>query len=241
MLCVSHSLMRLVLTAGLVVGLVMFVGCDSGSEGGGGDDTGGSSSTDGGNSNAGGGGDAGGNGSGGGGSVAIDHGSPEALFNSLLRAAEARDFQGVVEAYPPSARDEMAMGMVAISTMTMMSPSTDKDAIRAVLEKHGISEADLPAMGPQMQQEAQALSDGIANKTAFIGDMMGTLPEVQADAMRSFGVAEGVAVDSISLSDIQIDGDSASAKVQAAGQEGGEERQVNFVREDGNWYMGLDG
>lgn len=230
---VSDRLLRLVLTVGLAVGVAMFVGC-------------GGSSSSGGGSGSGGGGDSsssGGSGGGGGsdsGSVSIDHSTPEALFNSVLRAAEARDYRAIARAYPPSAQDEMSMGMVAMSTMTMMSPSTDKDAIRAVLEKHGINPEDLPEMGPQMQEQAQALADGIEDKAAFFGDIMGTIPEMQADAMRSLGVAEGAAVSTVTLTDIQIDGDSATGKV-AAVQEGESDRTINFVREDGKWYMGLDG
>ena len=214
---VSDRLMRLVLMAALAVGVAMFVGCgDSSSDGPG---SGGDSDN---------------------GSVSIDHSTPEALFKSVLRAAEASDYRAIALAYPPSARDEMATGMVAMSTMTMMSPSTAKDAIRAVLEKHGINPEDLPKMGPQMQEQAEALAANIKDKPGFFGDIISTLPEVQADAMRSMGLAKGAAASSVKLTDIQIDGDSASGKV-AAVEEGKSDQTINFVREDSKWYMGLDG
>lgn len=224
---VSDRLMRLVLTAGLAVGVAMFVGCG-----------GSSSSSSGGGSGSGGGGDSsssGGSGGGGdSGSVSIDHGSPEALFASIMDAARQEDYGAIAGAYTPDTQREMAAGMISMAATADMNPMVSKEDCLPVLEKHGIAEADLPAMGPQMQTQAEALADGLDNRTAFIGDMMALLPDMAQGITDTFGDA---AAGATSLTDLQVDGDTASARVTAAGQTSDEENRVSFVRIDGKWYI----
>lgn len=225
---VSDRLMRLVLTAGLAVGVAMFVGCGGSS----------SSSSSGGGSGSGGGGDSsssGGSGGGGdSGSVSIDHSTPEALFASIMDAARQEDYGAIAGAYTPDTQRDMAAGMISMAASADMVPGISKEDCLPVLEKHGIAEADLPAMGPQMQTQAEALADGLDNRTGFIGDMMALLPDMAQGITDTFGDA---AAGATSLTDLQVDGDTASARVTAAGQTSDEENRVSFVRIDGKWYI----
>lgn len=241
----SRGLMRWVLMAGLAVGVAVFVGCGGGSDsgdGGGGSDTGSGDGSGGGDDNAGGGGDANGgtdggtsgNGNTNGGSVTIDHGSPEALFASMLDAARIQDYKAIADAYAPAIQRDMAVGMVSMAATADMNPAVDKAELLPILERHGINAADLPALGPQMQVQAEALADGLEDMTGFVGDMMGTLPDVAQGFTDTFG---DTAANATTLTDLEVNGDEASAQITAAGQDSGVDRRVRFVRIDGKWYV----
>ena len=246
---ISHGLMRLVLSAGLVVGVAMFVGCGGGSDDGGSDsgsgsaDSGGGDNASGDNGNTDGGGDSG-NGGGetpsgntggnGGGVVSIDHSSPEALFDSMLDAARASDYKGIAEAYSPAIQRDMAVGMVSMAATAEMNPMGKKEDLLPILERHGINDTALPALGPQMQSQAEALADGLDDLTGFVGDMMSTLPDVAQGFTDTFG---DTAANATTLTDLEIDGDKASAQITAAGQTSDENQRVSFVRIDGKWYV----
>ena len=242
------------LTAGLVLGVAMFVGCGGGDDG---DDSGGSddSSSDGGGSESGGsGGDDAGGGSGGsggsgslggsggngvgggGGSSAIDHSSPQSLFDSMASAAERKDLPTLCHAFTPQAQVDMAAGMISMAASANMNPMIDAEDLAPVLEKHGIAQSDLPTLGAQMQDQALTLAQGLDDPASFAGDMLAALPPQLGSAAMAAGMG---AAGNATLTDLQIDGDTASAKVTSAGQASDEER-IPFVRIDGKWYMGTE-
>jgi len=242
----TKSWMHLALCATLAFGVAMFVGCGGGSDSGdgggdssdtGGDGKGGDNASGNGDHDDGGSAANGDNGNGGntaGGSVTIDHGSPEALFASMLDAGRAQDYKAVADAYSPAIQRDMAAGMVVMAVTADMNPAVDKAELMPILERHGITNDDLPAMGPQMQPQAEALVDGLDNMTGFVGDMMSTLPDFTQGFTDTFG---DTAVNATTLTDLEINGDEASAQITAAGQTSGEERRVSFVRIDGKWYV----
>jgi len=247
MLSFSQRLMRLMLLACLILGVAMFVGCgesDSGSSSNDGDnssaenddndgDDGDNDDGDGGNGgNTPGGNNDGGSDGGNGGVHAggIDHSSPEALFASMKDAAQREDLAAMCHAMTPDTQTQIAMGMIAMAATAGMNPAVDAAALAPVLEKHGIAQSDLPAMGPQMQEQAKTLAEGLDDPAAFSGEMMATLPpEMAAD-----GMAAGAAA--VTISDVQIDGDTATAQLTDA-NESGESQTISFVRIGGKWYV----
>ncbi|MFI4862045.1 MAG: hypothetical protein ACIAXF_15370 [Phycisphaerales bacterium JB063] len=229
MCLVTDRLMRLVLVAGLALGVAMFVGCGGGGDDSGGGD-GGSDSSDRGGSD----GDASGGGSSGGASVSMDHSSPEALFGSIMDAARQQNYGAIAGAYTPDTQREMAAGMISMAATADMVPGVSKEDCLPILEKHGIAESDLPAMGPQMMPQAETLADGLDDRTAFIGDMMTLLPDMLQGITDTFG---DTAAGATSLTDVQVDGDTATARVTAAGQTSEEENRISFVRIEDKWYI----
>ncbi|XAL98798.1 hypothetical protein OT109_14560 [Phycisphaeraceae bacterium D3-23] len=245
----SKRLMHLMLTAGLVLGVAMFVGCgggDGGDTGGDTDNSGGDG--DGGDGDAGnddgddgddGGGDAGdgddgddedaAGGGNGGASGALNHSSPQALFDSMVAAAKRQDFKTMCHAFAPDMQNQMAMGMIGMAAMADMTPGVEKADLMPILENYGISEGDLPGMTPQMQDQLQALADGLDDPADFAGDIMGVLPDEYTGAAAYSG--------QVALTDVEITGDTATGTVTGGGQDSGD-GQANFVRIDGNWYIG---
>ncbi|MFN3167241.1 MAG: hypothetical protein ACE37H_09290 [Phycisphaeraceae bacterium] len=170
--------------------------------------------------------------------VEIDHASPSSLFDSMIQAGVAGDNAGVISAYTPRAQQQMAAGMIAMVPTADLIPGADKPAMLAVLKRHGIAESDLPTLGPSVQSKADALANGIKDKPAFIAAMMdqaAKLPGAGAAGMTN--MFSGLAGKSLKLTDLQTQGDFASAKVSSGGQTSNEDRRINFARVDGKWYV----
>ena len=167
-------------------------------------------------------------------SVTVDHGSPEKLFNSMMRAAAAGDNAALFSGMMPSMQSEMASGMIAMAGMV---PGADKPGMIAVLKAHGINESDLPSIGPAMEAKSKELADGIKDKPAFIAAMMTKLPNASASGEGMSAMFAGTGADAVKLTDLKKDGDHASAKVTGAGQVSEEDDRIHFTRVDGKWYM----
>jgi hypothetical protein len=223
----ARHLIRLTCTGLFIASLTLAPGC-------GGDDAGDSNGA--GDSSADAGGDS--NKQSGTKQVEIDHGSPTSLFESMIQAGVAGDNAGVISAYTPKARQEMAAGMIAMVPTADLLPGADKPAMLAVLKKHGIAEADLPSLGPGVQYEAGELAKGIKDKPAFIAAMM----DEAADLPGAPGVSmatpfAGAAGQSLKLTELKTEGDSASARVSSGGQTSNQDRKLYFTRIDGKWYI----
>ncbi|MGB0766158.1 MAG: hypothetical protein ACPGYV_00450 [Phycisphaeraceae bacterium] len=173
--------------------------------------------------------------------IKIDHSSPKKLFDSMMDAAAAGDNAALFAGFPPDTQTEMAAGMIQTVPMAGLMPGADKPGMIAVLKDHGIAESDIPSVGPNLESKSESLAAGIDDKPAFIADMMSKLsPGMPSPAAGMTGAF--TAADAVSLTDVQEDGDTASGRATALGQESDDpaDNRVHFIRVDGKWYLDSD-
>jgi hypothetical protein len=204
----------------LAFGLFMLTGC-GGSEGDGSDEAGGNGSDTGLSAS----------------SIELDHGSPEKLFDSMMAAVAAGDNAAMFAGFTPTVQSELATGMISMVPAAGMIPGSDKPGMIAVLKEHGIAESDLPALGPAMEAKAKELAEGIQDKPAFVAAMMTKLNAAQMPGGGMPAMFPSAGASAVKLADLQTDGDSASAKVTAAGETSADDERINFIKVDGKWYL----
>lgn len=169
--------------------------------------------------------------------ISIDHSSPDALFASTVKAADAGDHAALMSAFHPAMQREMTVGMITMVPTAGMIPGADKQGMLAVLKEHGVAESELPKLGPTMQTDADALADRIQDQPGFIAAMMDKIPNAGSPASGMSGMYSGFAGKSMKLTNLEKQGDRASAQVSAAGQTSEEDRRIYFARIDQKWYL----
>ncbi|MEQ8209883.1 MAG: hypothetical protein RH917_08620 [Lacipirellulaceae bacterium] len=196
-----------------------------------------------------------GGGGGAGSSVKVaKHETPEATFEAAKKAMESEDYAALVGCFTPESQDFMVFGLTMAGTMAKAfasmgesfgaEPDADAKAeleakfapLDKVLEKYGLTEDKLESQGLDAMQDPKAATQKIAalvdDKPAFVGEMMKALKAA------SDGKPQGPQqMFMAKLSDIKIDGDSASA--MATVPDSPRPRPIHFAKVDGGWLIDL--
>jgi hypothetical protein len=168
--------------------------------------------------------------------------TPEAAFQNMKKAAQDKNWRAYCNCLTEESQDTMA-GMMVLSGSMMQAlgglagnQNQVGEKIKGVFEKHGLS-ADavekLKNEGPPMSMDKglSSLSSAIKDRAGFLADMM--------EVMSEFGDAKKVTpvMDDATLTDVKIEGDTATGTVTAGGRSG----PMHFKRVGSQWKIDLTG
>ncbi len=144
-------------------------------------------------------------------------------------AAAALAFAGIMMKNMGSTFSDIASKAGASGSKSM---DEAKDAIGALLEKHGISETAISSITTTNQDEAiQEIIKPIKDKAAFMSEMLEQMSQVGDD--KSFGNVNG------DLIDLKVEGDSATGTLVSKKNGAEEKRPIKFEKSDGSWKIAL--
>ena len=159
--------------------------------------------------------------------------SPEAVFAAMKQALQQDDWQAAAGFMTEDSQAMLAGSLVFMGGLAAAFGAENAGDIEALLQKHGITEQSMsePPEGIDPTEPLgmmKALTAGIKDKPAFIGEMIAWMDQ-QGDGSEvpDFSKAE--------LSDLSIDGETATATVANI-----EEAQpIEFRRVNGTWLVHL--
>ena len=184
--------------------------------------------------------------------------SPEAVFSAAREAMEANKYDEFVACMTPESQDVLVFGLTMAGQMAKAFSGLGgaiggelggEEAganleqqfapLDQVLEKYGMTEDAFAGMEGEEPMDPQAaiklLADKIGDKPAYIGELMGALNAIgdgDSPGPQAMFAAE--------LSDVKIEGDTATATATATGAEnGGRSGPVHFRQVDGSWLIDM--
>ncbi|MHC4914367.1 MAG: DUF4878 domain-containing protein [Planctomycetota bacterium] len=163
--------------------------------------------------------------------------TPEATFNAMKAAADAKDMRKFMKCLTPESQDMMVGGVVAVAVMTTemakaMGGKSDAD-MEALLKKHNVSGADVKAMNPSsMEAGMKQLAAKVKDKPGFMADFAALAEKKgKKEGVAMTGGAEGT------LKDVKITGDTAKGTVVTT-KDGKETTDtIEFRKVDGRWLI----
>ena len=168
------------------------------------------------------------------------HATPQATFKTYRAAVQRNDWKTALGCLTPETHDVVVGGLLSA---VAAASAIDQDAA-ALLDKHGIDRTQLVAdflagalvnlsnPGEALGGGLRRCLDGIADKPTFVADATGWLEQNNQQASQFFGKVEEA-----ELSNVQIDGDRATATVSAPVFRSGS--SLRFKKIDGRWLIDL--
>jgi len=163
--------------------------------------------------------------------------TPEAAFAAFQEAAQEKDWKAVAELLTPESQESMAAGMIFIASFMAAFDEGKGKELEQLLKKHGLDPD--AAKGPDAEEAAsleQALKAAVGpikDKPALIAEMIGWLDE-NAEGAGGSSFAEGFgSIASAKLSDLSIEGDTATGTVTGEDESG----PIEFRRLNGRWLI----
>ncbi len=164
--------------------------------------------------------------------------SPEAAFEGVRKAVKAGDYEAIVDLVAPSERVLMAFSLdmgvdMAVSFWEGDEAKAAQETYAALKAKHKVgsgedgpelaidSDTTQEEIDAHMMRRAEAMFEGVDLK-AYISGLLGFF--LQSPMMEGQELFP-----SVDLTDVQIDGDRASAQAGDA--------KIDFLREGGRWYL----
>jgi hypothetical protein len=181
--------------------------------------------------------------------------TPEEAFESQKKAAAAKDWSAQIRAWTPESQERMATSIALVATMLGKSDPE----VAEILQRHGVDASlldseslqakpgDIKQFVARAQERQRQLAAAIQDKQAFYVEMMpeiervgkawaGKVPLAGASAQKMQAEAEQAQAQA-KLVDLQIDGDSASARQSITFQGKSMNVPIHFRRIDGRWYL----
>ena len=164
--------------------------------------------------------------------------SPELVFEAI----KGNDLEFEIPLYPPADRCMVAyLNVELLSLMVLMEEDLDRKkaaekAFSALIEKHDLTDR---LEFTDNEDKKEALADQAfegADLTVFLTDVKSFMATHGASFLRPEG--EGEKVEALSLKNLQVDGDDATATMIYSDDT---ERPAIFVREEGRWYLSFEG
>lgn len=176
------------------------------------------------------------------------HDSPDDVFNAAKAAMEEKDMEAFMECLTEESQDVFAGGIAMVSVMMKAfsglggQDEKAKEAftkIDKVMADHGLTEEFMKNMQdakPSSPAEGfKELLKPVKDKPKFVSEMMAAL-ESMGDKGSS-GPGDGFMGE---LTDVKIDGDTATG-VAVGKKDGKEEKEdLNFKKVDGGWLIHLE-
>jgi hypothetical protein len=166
--------------------------------------------------------------------------SPEATFETYRDAVAKKDWKSAMTALTPESNDKVVGGLMAV---TALASIFNPDAA-AVLQKHGLDTKEMlgklaaaaltnPAGGQDaVAQNTRQYLDSIADKPAFVGDVVAWLEANNKEAENKLAQAA-----TAELSNVQVTGDTATGQLSVP--IGGSGTSIRFRKVDGRWLIEL--
>ncbi len=178
-----------------------------------------------------------------------DFATPEACYQAVKKAVEAKNWGGFYDCLTADSQEIVAGSMVLMGNMVKMmsgmaamagpeaaaKAEKEMSAVTTVLEKHGVTEDAMKGFSPdpETMQQPEAIKKLAAvakDKRAFVADMFAAMETMGQGGPDFDKKLAG------ELKDVKIDGDHATAKV--IGAEG--EQELDFRQTAEGWKLYID-
>lgn len=183
----------------------------------------------------------------GGGSKAPKYDSPAKVFEAAKSAVEKKDMAGFLKCMTPESQEVFA-GVLAMSALMMKAlaeafggggDNKELAKIDDVLKKHGLTTKMMKELENSDDKDPKAaikkLTAPIKDKPAFVKDIMAAL-ESMGDKGGGGGPADDFAG---KLTNVKVDGDSATGTVTQTKDGEKKEDEINFKKVNGGWLIDL--
>lgn len=150
--------------------------------------------------------------SGGSGSSATSgHATPEAAFQAFKRAMDAEDWKAAALCLVPESRYGLAFGLVMGASFSTFGDESKEQSLNQLLTKHGINlEEESGAEGEgDMEQAMMDMFKPVTDLPGLIGELGAWIKQNASGDDQGGMMAVG------ELSEVKIEGDSATASVQS--------------------------
>jgi hypothetical protein len=166
--------------------------------------------------------------------------TPQATFDNFRNAMKSKDYKASYSQMTPETQDMMLGGMaVAMSMGLGMDPAKAADA-QKVTEKHGVKKMDPTKLQPGQDPKAlvrETVAE-VKDKPGCFADMMTwmetNVPNKDKDAkMEEYNSA--------TLSDVKIEGDTATGNVKVKHEGQDTSSPMNFKKIGAVWFIDMGG
>jgi hypothetical protein len=183
-----------------------------------------------------------------------DFSTPEATAKSMTTALAALDFAGAYDCLTPESQNlivgavvMMGAGMQEMQSKLAQAPPQLKEQLEgqmgpfiAIMERHGVTADAVANMKNKLQPGAfrdpavmSELADKVADKRGFIGELASALVDLAKQNGQMPDINQAVSGE---LSDVKIEGDTATGKFTTAS---GEEKLL-FQKTAAGWKLHID-
>lgn len=159
--------------------------------------------------------------------------TPEATFGSFKKAATAKDWKTATSLLALESQQRIAGSSIMMSKFLTKGSKEKAESRAALLKKHGVEEKDakeLAAATDPMAAMAEMVKN-VKDIPALVGEV-----ETWSSKNKTADRKAGLFLDVGSLSEVTVDGDSASATAETK-RTG--PQVVEFIKVDGGWLMQL--
>lgn len=183
-----------------------------------------------------------------GGGSSVAGATPQETFDGMKAAAAKKDWTGMVSGMTPETQDLMLGGMtMMVQFMGIVPGGADKlKGANDILTKYGVKLDATPKL-PDLtggdptkadpQDAMKKLTAGVKDKAACLGELMAWL-EKNGDENTKKGMnSDDIAAST--LSDVKIDGDTATGKLTSKKDGKDQTQDVHFKKIDGKWYADM--
>jgi hypothetical protein len=172
--------------------------------------------------------------------------TPEATLRAAQSAAASHDYPALCRLMTPSAREQMAAGLVALGGfLKAVSKGKEKspqaklaEKIGEVFEKHGLNEKTIPriringnASQEDQDRELRKLAGPVKDHCAFVADVLKT--------MREYGDRPDARLieENARLEDLKVSGDTATATFVQSRKGKESKSPIAFQKVEGSWKI----
>ena len=153
--------------------------------------------------------------------------SPESAFAAFVDATKANDWGAAAKLMTPDSQSMLAQSMILGGSFVAGMDESKQKSFSELLKKHGVDLDEEPSPGAA-EEGFSSLTKSIEDLPGFIGEIFAWLDE-NAEGGDSGFPALG------DLSDVKIEGEQATATVEADGRS----RPIAFQLVEGSWCLHL--
>jgi hypothetical protein len=172
--------------------------------------------------------------------------SPEATLKAAQSAAASHDYPALCRLLTPTAREQMAAGLVALGgLLKAMNKGTAEgsqaklaEKIGEVFEKHGLNEKTIPrikinadASQEDQDKELRKLAGPVKDPCAFVADVLKAMHE-HGDKPDGRLIEENAR-----LEDLKVSGDTATATFVQSRKGTESKSPIAFQKVEGGWKI----
>ena len=146
----------------------------------------------------------------------VKYDSPQAAYDAFSNASQAGEWRTLAEALTPESQDALAAMLLLPAGMAAAFDESAGGELELILKKHELSSDTLDVGADELP---------VKDKPAFIADVAEWL-------MRQGGDSSDLGMPSGKLTDLAIDGDSATGTIK--------DEPISFRQVDGGWLVHLE-
>src|SRR5262245_8482177 len=181
------------------------------------------------------------------------HQTPQEAFLAFMAAGEKEDWKAMCECLSDKTRDGFAAGLIFAGSLAQAFATTPEERVKFkrvedVLTKYGVgpskeprkalkTKTDFDQAGTDIEKAMMMAVASIKDRNAFIAEMLAAFKQARPDTATNLLAGQFFDFKDVTLEELKIQGDSATAVVVAR-RDGQEARQpLNFQRVEGGWRI----